>query len=151
MLKSNNKLFAALSAVTALAALLIYLLLPTSELANSIEHSAKDALWVLVLAPVLSLISTASFVSVLIKDYAGFSKISAEPIVTSATVMALAFGFLNFATYLSYVIDQFALGFVAPYEGTKYELLAISATIVVILNFIFSAFIIIATKRYSNK
>ena len=150
MLKANNKLLAVISAVAALAALLIFLLLPTSQLANGIEHSAKDALWVLTCSPILSLLGTVSFVSIFLKDNMAWSNLLSKPIVTGITGISLVFGLLNFATYLSYTATQFSLGFVAPYSDTIYEYLAWAATVTVILNFIFSAVIIIATKRHSK-
>ena len=150
MLKSNNKLFAVISAVAALAALLIFLILPTSQLANGIEHSAKDALWVLVCSPLLALISTASFIFIFLKDYSVWCNLLSKPIVNSIRYLSFALGIFNFATYLIYTIDQFSMGFVAPYSGTKYEYLAFAATIIVVLNFIFSFVVMIATKRHSK-
>ncbi len=147
MLKTNNIILTVFSAVAALGALLIFLLLPTSQLANGIEYSAKDALWVLVASPILSLIGTISFVAVFLKDKNSWSNLLSEPIVLAATGLSAAFGLFNFTTYLSYTLKQFSLGFVAPYGGTGYEYLAVAATVIVVLNFIFSAFVSIATVR----
>lgn len=147
MLKRNNIILAVFSAVAALGALLIFLLLPTSELANGIEYSGKDALWVLVLSPVFSLLSTVSFIFVFIKDNNAWNNLLCKPIVMSAIALSGSFGLLNFATYLSYTLQQFSLGFVAPYSGTAYEYLAVTATVTVVLNFLCSAFVSIATVR----
>jgi hypothetical protein len=147
MLKKNNILLAAASAVLALTALLIFLILPTSQLANGIEHSAKEALWVLICSPISALISTASFIFIFLKDYNEWSNLLSKTIVNSIRYLSFALGFFNFATYLTYTIDQFSLGFVAPFSDTKYEYLAVAATVIVILNFIFAAVVSIATLR----
>lgn len=150
MLKANNKLLAVISAFAALAALLVFMILPTSQLANGIEHSAKDALWVLVLSPIASLVAAVSFTAIFVKDSDTWSKLSSETIVKAVTGLSAVFGLFNFIVYLRYTIDQFSLGFVAPYAGTSYEILAVAAAVIVALNFIFSAVVIIATKRHSK-
>ena len=147
MLKRNNIRLAVFSAAAALGALLIFLLLPTSQLANGIEYSGKDALWVLVLSPVLSLAGTVSFISVFVKDGKTWNELLCKPIVSGAIALSGAFGLLNFATYISYTLQQFSLGFVAPYDGTAFEYLAVAATVTVVLNFLCSAFVSIATVR----
>lgn len=147
MLKRNNIVLSVFSAIAALAALLIFMLLPASELANSIEHSAKDALWVLVLSPLLSLLGSASFLAVFLKEKKTWIKLLCEPIVIAAIGFTAVFGLFNFATYLSYTINQFSLGFVAPFAGTAYEQLAVAATVITVLNFVFSAIVVIAAMR----
>ena len=150
MLKLNKTQTIASSfigSVLALVALLIFLLLPTSDLANSIEHSAKDALWVLVFAPVASLIGSALLVFTFYKDKKVWSNLLAEPIVVGLSGLFAALGIFNFATYLSYTITQFSLGFVAPFSGTTYEFLAVAATMIVILHFIFSILVTMAVAR----
>ena len=94
MLKANNKLLAVISAFAALAALLIFMILPTSQLANGIEHSAKDALWVLVLSPIASLVAAVSFTAIFIKDSDTWSKLSTETIVKAVTGLSAVFGLL---------------------------------------------------------
>ena len=150
MLKTNKiKTIAlsAISAVFALAALLIFLLLPTSQLANGIEHSAKEALWVLVFAPVGTLLASGCLIFAFLKDSNVWEKVLSRPIVTGITGLSLAFSLVNFGTYLSYTVQQFSLGFVAPYGDTVYELLAVAATVTVILHFLFATLIIIAAKK----
>ena len=72
MLKTNRKSSVILSVVgslLSLGALLIFMLLPTSEFANSVYHSAKDALYVFLLSPVLSFIGSAFILGAYIKDF----------------------------------------------------------------------------------
>ena len=147
MLKRNNIILVFFSAIAAIVALLIFLMLPTSQLANGIEHSAKDALWVLVASPVFALVSSVCFILVFIKDINTWSNLLSKPIVTAIIGLSSAFGLVNFIIYLSYTVQQFSLGFVAPFGGTVYELLAVAAVVIVALNFIFSAIVTIATLR----
>ena len=147
MLKRNNIILVFFSAIAAIVALLIFLMLPTSQLANGIEHSAKDALWVLAASPVFALVAAVCFVLVFIKDIDTWSNLLSKPIVTAIIGLSSAFGLVNFIIYLTYTVQQFSLGFVAPFGGTVYELLSVAAIVIVVLNFIFSAIITIATLR----
>ena len=150
MLKSSKTktiLFSLLGSIFALTALLIFILLPTSDLANGIEHSGKDALFVLVFAPVLSLLGSASTIYAFIKDSKIWEKILTKSIVTGITGLSLAFGILNLGTYLSYTVMQFSLGFVAPYGNTVFEILSVANIVTVVLHFMFTALITIAVKK----
>ena len=130
-----------------LAALLIFILLPSSELANGIQHSGTDALWVLVFAPVLSLFGSAGFLYALTKNLKQLEKFLPKPAVlcVEAVLCLLAVG--SFVVYLTYLIKQFKLGFVAPYGGTVYENLEILVISTTVLQFITSALIAVATKK----
>lgn len=147
MLKRNNIILTVISALTAIVALLIFIVLPTSEFANGIEHSAKDSLWVLVCSPLFALISYASFIFIFLRDYSVWCNLLSRPIVDSVKYLSFVLGIFNFTTYLAYTIDQFSLGFVAPYSGTKYEYMAFAATVIVVLNLIFSVITVIAVNR----
>lgn len=150
MLKLNKKSTIILSfagSLLSLAALLIFMLLPTSDFANSVDHSAKDALMVFILAPVLSLVGSVSFIYAIVKDFRVWSNALAEPLVKGLTALYGAMSLFNIALYFSYLFEQFSLGFVAPYSGTVYEYLAVIAAIFVILKFFFTAIVTIAVSR----
>lgn len=142
MLKLNSKktiLLAFAGSVFSLAALLIFMLLPSSELANGIQYSGKDALWVLVLAPVFSLCGAVNFLYAFLKDFKAWSNFLSKPIFIGAAAVFCGLMIFNFAVYLSYLITQFKLGFVAPYTGTVYDSLEILLIIVSVLQFAVSA------------
>lgn len=134
-------------AVLSLAALLIYIILPGSELANGIQYSGKQALGVLALTPIFSFVGALNFMYAFLKDHKVWTDILSKPIVISSTVILSVLMIFNFAVYLSCFLTQFKLGFVAPYDGTVYETLEILLIVVTTLQFIFSAFSIAATIK----
>ena len=150
MSKINKKAvvtFAFIGSAFSLAALLIFMLLPTSEIANGIQYSGKDALWILILSPVFSFIGAISFMFAFLKDYKlwkgyltnfalfGFLAVSAVLLVS------------NFSVYLTYLISQFDLGFVAPYTGTVFDKLEILVIIVTVLQFTVATLIAVKAKN----
>ena len=151
MLKINRKSTVLLSfagAILSLAALLIFMILPTSDFANSIDRPAKDALMVLLASPVLSLLGTFSLTFAFVKDFKAWTDfICLKPLAVTISAFLAIFGLYNTGVYSAYLSDLFSLGFVAPYSGTVYEYLVIVAVITVILKFVFSALISIAAIR----
>lgn len=132
-------------AVLSVAALLIFIILPESELANGIQYSGKDALWVLVLAPVFSLAGAINFLYAFLKDKKIWCEAFSKNIVTGAAFVLGAMMVFNFAVYTSYLIMQFDLGFVAPYDGTVYDSLQYIVGVFTVLQVLFSALSIPAT------
>ncbi len=134
-------------ALMSLAALIIFVVLPDSELANGIQYSGKDALWVLTLTPVFSLAGAVNFMYAYLKDYKIWSGVLSKNILIGATAVIGSSMIFNFAVYLSYLISQFRLGFVAPYTGTVYENLVVLLTVFTVHQLIFSALSIPAVKK----
>ena len=150
MLKSNGTktiILAVTGFIFSLVALLIFLCLPASEIANSLEYSAKIALWILVASPLCSAIGSASFIYAFLKDYKSWCNCLSKEIALGATVLSGLFSVFSFAVYFSYTVSQFSLGFVAPFSGTVYEYLAVATTMLVIIKFIFTAVAIISVRR----
>lgn len=150
MIKFNRKstvVLAYAGALLALAALLILKILPTSELANGIQYSGTDALWVLAVCPVLAVLGAVCFIGSFIKDYKIWQSYLSEPIIKGATIGCTIILAINLFVYFSYTIDQFSLGFVAPYIGTKYETYDLFVTITTVNQFILSTIAALAIKR----
>lgn len=151
MLKLNRKTTLILSfsgSLFSLAALLIFMLLPTSDFANSIEHSAKDALMLFVLSPICSFIGSASFIFAGAKDYSAWVKFTEDkPLVLGLISIFAAFSAYEIILFTAYVAEQFSLGFVAPFNGTVYENLAVVATVFVALKLVGSVLLSIAAVR----
>lgn len=153
MLKSNGKFTVSLAyigSVISLGALLIFKLLPTSELANGIQYTGKEALWVLILSPLFALLGAVTLMYAYIKNYKALQKFLPKPAVTGTIIILAAFMIFNFCVYLSYLIAQFDLGFVAPYAGTVYESLETAVVIGTVLQFISSILANIAIVK-NNK
>lgn len=151
MLKLNRKTTILLSfagSLLSLAALLIFMLLPTSDFANSIDRPAKDALMVLILSPVLALLGTAGFTFAVIKDFkAWVAFLDFKPLVVGMSALFGVFGIFNIGTFTAYLAELLSLGFVAPFSGTVYEYLAVIATVFVALKLVFSTLLSIAVIR----
>ena len=153
MLKINGKLSVVLSyagSLLSLAALLIFKLLPTSELANGIQYSGTDALWVLAVCPVLALSGAVCFIASFMKDYKAWQNFISKEIPFCGAIACILSLAVGFAIYLSYTVTQFSLGFVAPYTGTVYETLGVVVTMMTVNMFVLSTFLTIAIKR-NNK
>ena len=107
MAKFNRKLTIVLAyagALLALAALLIFKILPTSELANGIQYSGTDALWVLVACPVLAVLGAVCFMASFLKDYKIWLGYLSEPIVKGATIACAIIFAINLFVYFSYTL-----------------------------------------------
>lgn len=151
MLKLNRKTTIFLTyagSLLSLAALLIFMYLPTSDFANSIYRPAKDALMVMALSPVLATLGAVSFFFAIIKDAkAWVSFIELKPLVLCLTALSVVLSIFNIGLFASYTAELFSLGFVAPYSGTVYETLAVAAPVLVASKFVFSTLISIAAIR----
>ena len=153
MLKINGKLTVLLAysgSVLSLGALLIYTILPSSELANGLQYSGTDALWVLAFSPVLALAGAACFTASLAKDYKTWQSFIAKDLITGALIATVVCLIASVAIYIYNFTTQFSLGFVAPFKGTVFETYAFILTLVTIDMFILSTFTAIAVKR-NNK
>lgn len=151
MLKLNRKTTIFLTyagSLLSLAALLIFMYLPSSDFANSIDRPAKDALMVMALSPVLATLGAVSFFFAIIKDIkAWVSFIELKPLVLCLTALSAVLSIFNIGLFASYTAELFSLGFVAPYSGTVYETLAVAAAVLVASKLIFSTLISIAAIR----
>ncbi len=148
--KTKTAVLAFLGAIFALAGLLIFKLLPVSDLANSVEHSAKDAIYVLAAAPVCFLLGGIIYLAAFTKDYKAWKNFLSAPMVLSATVIFAAGYIFNIAMSLSFFLSQNDIGFVAPFNGLIYEPLSIIMTVIVILDFIFAILGTAAVLRNSK-
>lgn len=132
------------SFILILAAYLVYTIVPSSELANSIEHSGMDAVYVLTAAPILSF--SALVLSVL--SYALNRKYLNELLskqIAFAGCAVITF-MLLLCTYfsISFVVSQYQLGFTAPINDTKWESYGIFMLVACIIQFI--SMILLALK-----
>ncbi len=153
MLKFNKikaVIFAVSGSVLSLVGVLIFNLLPVSELANGIQYSGQDALWVLALSPILLFVGGAGFVASLFMDMKNWKKTLSDVAIYIAIASFAAAVIFNFAVSLSYFIMQFSLGFVAPFDGLIYESFAIVMIVFVIWQFLFSALTVAEVIRESK-
>ncbi len=136
--KINSKAFIPyfFSCITYLASYLIYSLVPSSELANSLEHPGITAVYVLTASPVLVIIALAllAVTFLLNKDY--LFNLFSKPVVVGGFALLALMLVLSIVFSVSFVAMQYKLGFSAPIYGTKWNSYAVYMLISVILQFI---------------
>lgn len=150
VLKNKNIIFSFLGLILSLAGVLIYIILPSSELANGIQYSGADALRVLLISPVLLLIGGMLFIFALLSDIKNWKNTISDVAIYVTDGALIATVIFNFAVSLSLFLVQNSLGFVAPYTGLKYEFFAVVMIVFLIWQFILSALIAIETVRESK-
>ena len=114
--------FAVLSAV-------LYEYVPVSDIANSIEHSAKDGLYLLALSPVCALVAAVAYIVGGLLDKALVKNSVVQLVIFIVSAVLLVF---TFAVSVAMFFNQLSMGFVAPLDGTVWSSLgkAVIASVV---------------------
>ena len=136
--KLNSSKTVALSAISfvfALIGTLIYQFLPVSNLANGVEHSPKEALYVLVISP-LAFFAAIVLFGIVFKDYKVLKNHIDKVILIPFGLISATSLLFGFASSLAFTIDQFLLGFVAPINGTKWATIGTVIIVSTVLLFI---------------
>ena len=115
-----------------LASYLTYTIIPVSDLANSVDRSGMDAVYVLTAAPVFAAISLIllALTMLLNKDY--LFKLTDKKIILTAFGINAIMTIISLIFSIIFVVSQYDLGFTAPIDGTVYESYAIYILINVI-------------------
>ena len=79
-------ILSAISTLFSLISLLIFLLLPFSEIANSIEYSSKIAIGILAVSPLFAAVASAGFVCIFLKNRNNWSDFFPGEMLTASTV-----------------------------------------------------------------
>lgn len=136
--KINSKAFIPylLSCILYLASYLIYTFIPSSALANSVEHPGITAVYVLTASPIAAVIALVLLVLAFVtnKDY--FSKLIGKAVTVPLFVILSIMVAVSIYFTVSFVVMQYKLGFAAPIYGTKWSGYAVYMLISVILQFI---------------
>lgn len=148
--KTQTITLAYLGAILSLIGVLIFNILPTSDFANSIDRSGKDAVYLLTASPILVFIGAVVFMLAFLKDYKIWNSFLSGAMVKGATIFFAVALIYNFAVTLSFFISQFSLGFVASFDGLVYEGLAIVTIVIAILQFVFATLASAAILRNSK-
>ncbi len=151
--KINNKAFILylISFILYFASYLIYTLIPSSDLANSIEHSGMDAVYVLTASPVLAVLSLGVFVAfcVLNKNYLE-NLINKKIFVIAAVIFTFLIA-VSVCFSISFVISQYKLGFTAPINDTKWETYSVCMLFVTVIEFVSLVLFVFAMKGKLTK
>lgn len=148
--KTQTITLAYLGAILSLIGVLIFNILPTSDFANSIDRSGKDAVYLLTASPILVFIGAVVFMLAFLKDYKIWNSFLSGAMVKGATIFFAVALIYNFAVTLSFFISQFSLGFVASFDGFVYEGLAIVTIVIAILQVVFATLASAAILRNSK-
>lgn len=115
---------------------IIYISIPTSDLANSIEHSGMDAVYVLTVSPVAAILALIFFILsyVLNRDY--LNSLLSKPVATVGYAVLTIMILISAIFSVSFVASQYSLGFTAPINGTVWHSYSIFILISCIINLI---------------
>lgn len=148
--KTQTITLAYLGAILSLIGVLTFNILPTSDFANSIDRSGKDAVYLLTASPILVFIGAVVFMLAFLKDYKIWNSFLSGAMVKGATIFFAVALIYNFAVTLSFFISQFSLGCVASFDGLVYEGLAIVTIVIAILQVVFATLASAAILRNSK-
>lgn len=104
-----------------LAAYLIYTLVPVSDIANSVEHSGMDAVYILTASPVCAFIALISLCLALIFNFKqlGNNK-SSKLILSLSAILPVAFSVASAVFCTMFTVSQYQLGFTSPIDDTQW-------------------------------
>ncbi|MBE6774625.1 MAG: hypothetical protein E7543_00345 [Ruminococcaceae bacterium] len=98
----------------------MYKFVPVSDIANSIEHSGKDALYLLALSPVCALVAAVAYIVGGLTDKALVKNSVVQLVIFIVSAVLSVF---VCATSAAMFFDQLSLGFVAPLGDTVWNTL----------------------------
>lgn len=103
-----------------IAGIFFYHYVPVSDIANSIEHSAKDGLYFLSLSPICSLIAAVAYIVGGLTDKALVKNSVVQLVIFIVSAVITVF---ILATCAAMFFSQLSLGFAAPIDGTSWDTL----------------------------
>ncbi len=98
----------------------LYKYVPVSDIANSIEHSAKDGLYLLAVSPLSALVAFIAYLVGGLTDKALVKNSVVQLVIFIVSAVLLAF---ICGTSAALFFSQLSLGFVAPPDGTVWSTL----------------------------
>ncbi len=133
-----------LAIILMIASDFIYWWLPSSELANGIEHSGMEAVYVLFAASAASALALISYVGGSIADKAIISNSVVQKIIFVASVVGIG---VSAAITIAFTVFSNSLGFVAPTDGTSWHTLGIVSAVMTLCFIGANIYIFIAGKK----
>lgn len=111
---------ASLGLVLIILSVFMYKFVPVSDIANSIEHSAKDGLYLLAVSPACALVAAVAYIVGGLTDKALVKNSVVQLVIFIVSAVLLVF---VCATSAAMFFDQLSLGFVAPLGDTVWSTL----------------------------
>lgn len=156
-MKADNKLNSskivvlnAISFMFALIGMLIYKLIPVSDLANGIEHSPKDALYALLISPI-AFFTAAFLFGLIFKDFKLLQERIDKAILIPVGLIGEGSLIFSFISTLVFCVDEFKLGFVAPVDGTVWATIGTVITVFTVVFFLITVGTVYILKIRSKK
>ena len=150
-LKNKNVIISSSGLILSLIGVLIYIILPFSELANGIEYSGDEALKVLMASPALVFIGGVFFIIALLGDIKNWKNTFSDVAIYAAVIAMIFTVIFNFSASLSYYLTLNSLGFVAPFTGLKYEVFAYIMPVFLFWQLIFTVLFAAESIRDKSK
>lgn len=133
------------------ASYLVYILVPVSDLANSIEHSGMDAVYLLTVSPILALVSLALLLSAYVINKQYLNKLLSVQVAVAAFSVNLLFVAVSLIFSVLFVVSQYQIGFTAPLNGTKWESFGIFILVSCVIEFISLVLLTLKMKGFIRK
>ena len=145
--KSGVAVMGFLSAICSFASLLIYVLIPQSDLANSVTRPASHGLYALLVSPVLAAAALLLFCLAYIRHIGAFTK-TYKPTLCYGAFGLVGLGLVfNLISSVAFTASQFSLGFAAPVDGTVWETLAVFTAVFSVLNLTYAILTVTAKRK----
>lgn len=134
------------SLILSLTSYLIYTLIPVSNLANSVEHSGMDAVYVLTVSPIAGLLSLVLFVVSYILNKNHLNSLLSKPLTIGAYAVITVMILISTVFSVMFVVSMYQLGFTAPINGTKWQSYSIFMLVSLIMQLVSFILLILADK-----
>ncbi len=129
-----------------LASYLFYTIVPVSDLANSVEHSGMDAVYLLTCSPVFAFLALLALALALFIDLKYLVKHPMKILLISGFSLLCVFILVSAIFSVIFVSSQYKLGFTAPINDTVYFSYSKFILASVILQTIFAVVSLVLSK-----
>lgn len=136
-----------LSAICSFASLLVHVLIPQSDWANSVTRPASHGLYALLVSPVLAAAALLLFCLAYLRQIGAFTK-TYKPALCYGIFGLVGLGLVfNLISSIAFTASQFSLGFAAPVGGTIWETPAVFTAVFSVLNLAYAVLTVTAKRK----
>ncbi len=152
-IKINKKIVVPylLSFIFLFASYLIYTTVPVSDIANSVEHSGMDAVYILISSPVCAFVSLVLLLVTFIINFKHMIQQKFKVLYISEFALLSIFVLVSTVFSVMFVVSQFKLGFTAPINDTVWHTYSKFILANVILQFLFALISVLSVKFSTAK
>lgn len=135
---------ASVAFVLTVVSVILYNYVPVSDIANGIEHSAKDGLIFLAFSPVCVLVAAIAYIIGGVNEKAIVKNSVVQLVIFIVSSVLLLFIFL---TSVAMFFEQLSLGFVAPLTDTVWEKLGTVNIFAAVLYTVGNVYLLVTARK----